>query len=99
MSTYNAQKAVTMDKLQHLHSSLKSCPKETDFAEDPKGLKVDLMPHQKHALAWLLWRETQKPSGGILGKSNEIYIAVNQFFLLYYSTLHFCRYISTKKWK
>lgn len=68
ISTHNAQKALTMDKLHQLHGSLKSCPKETDFAEDPKGLKVELMSHQKHALAWLMWREKQRPSGGILGK-------------------------------
>ncbi|KAA0715342.1 Transcription termination factor 2 [Triplophysa tibetana] len=29
-------------------------------------LEVELMPHQRRALAWLLWRETQKPCGGIL---------------------------------
>lgn len=68
MSTLNAQRAVTMERLQQLHGSLKTCPKETDFVEDPKGLKVELMPHQKHALAWMLWREGQQPSGGILGK-------------------------------
>lgn len=33
--------------------------------------KVTLLPHQRKALAWLLWRETQKPCGGILGKSTE----------------------------
>lgn len=31
-------------------------------------LQVPLLPHQKHALAWLLWRENQNPQGGILGK-------------------------------
>ncbi len=36
--------------------------------DDPDGLMVQLMPHQKRALAWLLWRETKIPSGGILGK-------------------------------
>ncbi|XP_023015318.2 transcription termination factor lodestar [Leptinotarsa decemlineata] len=66
MSTYNAQKAVTMDRLHQLHGSLKTCPTEDDLTEDPKGLKVDLMPHQKRALTWLMWREMQKPSGGIL---------------------------------
>lgn len=30
--------------------------------------QVTLLPHQRRALAWLLWRETQKPCGGILGK-------------------------------
>ncbi|KAG5894625.1 hypothetical protein JTB14_026156 [Gonioctena quinquepunctata] len=66
LSTYNAQKAVTMDRLQQLHGSLKTCPTENDLAEDPKGLKVELMLHQKRALAWMMWREEQKPSGGIL---------------------------------
>jgi len=27
---------------------------------------VTLFPHQKQSLAWLLWRETQHPAGGIL---------------------------------
>ncbi|XP_056646688.1 transcription termination factor 2 [Diorhabda sublineata] len=66
MSTYNAQKSLTIDRLQQLHGSLASCPKENDLAEPPKGLKVDLMPHQLRALSWLMWREKQKPSGGIL---------------------------------
>nr|CAI5836945.1 unnamed protein product [Callosobruchus analis] len=66
MSTYNAQKALTIDSLNHLHGSLKTCPTENDLAEDPKGLKVDLMLHQRRALTWLMWREGQKPSGGIL---------------------------------
>lgn len=70
MSTYNAQKALTMDRLHQLHGSLESCPKEDTFEKDPDGLKVELMPHQKRALAWLMWREKQAPSGGILGKTN-----------------------------
>lgn len=68
MSTYNAQKAVTLDRLHQLHGSMKTSPKETDVVEDPKGLKVQLMLHQKQALAWLMWREQQNCSGGILGK-------------------------------
>ncbi|VEN56091.1 unnamed protein product, partial [Callosobruchus maculatus] len=66
MATFNAQKALTVESLNHLHGSLKTCPTENDLAEDPKGLKVDLMLHQKRALEWLIWREGQKPSGGIL---------------------------------
>lgn len=31
--------------------------------------QVPLLLHQKQALAWLLWRESQKPHGGILGES------------------------------
>ncbi|CAH1957093.1 unnamed protein product [Acanthoscelides obtectus] len=66
MSTFNAQKALTIDGLNELHGSLKTCPTEKDLAEDPEGLKVDLMLHQRRALAWLMWREEQRPSGGIL---------------------------------
>lgn len=35
--------------------------------------KVELLPHQRRALAWLLWRETQKPCGGILGNTQYSY--------------------------
>ena len=51
-----------------MHDSLESMPAEGDEEEDPKGLKsnVTLFPHQRQALAWLLWREKQKPNGGIL---------------------------------
>ncbi|XP_028656567.1 transcription termination factor 2 [Erpetoichthys calabaricus] len=57
---------MTVDAIDKLHKSLESCPAAETQAEDPKGLKVPLLPHQKHALAWLLWRETQMPCGGIL---------------------------------
>ncbi|XP_048207813.1 transcription termination factor 2 isoform X2 [Perognathus longimembris pacificus] len=57
---------VTSEAIDELHRSLESCPGETAMAEDPPGLKVPLLLHQKQALAWLLWRERQKPQGGIL---------------------------------
>ncbi|XP_015450956.1 transcription termination factor 2 isoform X2 [Pteropus alecto] len=57
---------VTSEAIDGLHQSLESCPGETAVAEDPAGLKVPLLLHQKQALAWLLWRESQKPQGGIL---------------------------------
>lgn len=66
MQTLNVQKSLTLDRLEEIHSSLKTCPDENTFAADPKGLNISLMPHQRRALAWLLWRENQKPSGGIL---------------------------------
>ncbi|NXT95039.1 TTF2 factor, partial [Anhinga rufa] len=58
--------SATSEAINHLHKSLESCPTEQTIAEDPSGLKVPLMLHQKQALAWLLWRESQKPCGGIL---------------------------------
>ncbi|NXM94779.1 TTF2 factor, partial [Sylvia borin] len=56
----------TFEAINQLHKSLESCPTEETVAEDPSGLKVPLLQHQKQALAWLLWRESQRPSGGIL---------------------------------
>ncbi|KAH8293402.1 hypothetical protein KR054_000203 [Drosophila jambulina] len=66
MATFNNQKALTLDSLKDLHDSLKDCPGPDVLAEDPSGLKVPLMGHQKHALAWMSWREKQQPRGGIL---------------------------------
>ena len=60
------EQALTVDRLQDLHGSLVGRPSEEEKAEDPQGLKVKLMPHQQHALAWLMWREEQKPAGGVL---------------------------------
>ncbi|KAK1124633.1 hypothetical protein K0M31_006006 [Melipona bicolor] len=65
-TTLEKELALTADRLQDLHGSLVGRPTEEERAEDPQGLKVKLMPHQQHALAWLIWREQQKPPGGIL---------------------------------
>lgn len=61
-----AVKQATSEAINHLHGSLESCPDTDTEAPDPKGIKVSLLAHQRRALAWLLWRETQKPCGGIL---------------------------------
>ncbi|XP_034249366.1 transcription termination factor 2 [Thrips palmi] len=66
MQTHLAEKSLTLEALSSLHNALKTCPDEDTYAEDPKYLRVELMPHQKHGLAWMLWREQEKPSGGIL---------------------------------
>ncbi|NXA84517.1 TTF2 factor, partial [Thryothorus ludovicianus] len=61
-----AVQSAIVEAINHLHKSLESCPTEETAAEDPSGLKVPLLQHQKQALAWLLWRESQRPCGGIL---------------------------------
>ncbi|XP_055907334.1 transcription termination factor 2 [Eupeodes corollae] len=66
LNTFNTQKVLTMDRLKDIHGSLETRPGDDVLADDPKGLKISLMPHQKHALAWMNWREQQKPRGGIL---------------------------------
>ncbi|XP_022098307.1 transcription termination factor 2-like [Acanthaster planci] len=58
--------AITKGAIDKLHSSLQTCPTADAEAEDPSGLKVSLMTHQRQALAWLVWREKQHPCGGIL---------------------------------
>lgn len=58
--------SVTNDAIKKLHDSLQSCPSPDEATPDPDGLKVTLMQHQKQALTWLLWRESQHPCGGIL---------------------------------
>uniref|UniRef100_A0A6Q2YNR6 Transcription termination factor 2 n=1 Tax=Esox lucius TaxID=8010 RepID=A0A6Q2YNR6_ESOLU len=61
-----AVKNATSEAINHLHSSLESCPDPDTEVLDPKGIKVPLLAHQRRGLAWLLWRETQNPCGGIL---------------------------------
>lgn len=65
-ATFEREQALTVERLNHLQQSLNRCPEEDDRAEDPRGLKTKLMPHQQHALAWMLWREKEKPPGGLL---------------------------------
>lgn len=61
---------VTGDAVEGLHSALQSAPDvEQTMEQQPANLKVTLMDHQRRALSWLLWRETEVPPGGILGKS------------------------------
>uniref|UniRef100_A0A3Q2Z7C8 Transcription termination factor 2 n=1 Tax=Hippocampus comes TaxID=109280 RepID=A0A3Q2Z7C8_HIPCM len=61
-----AVKNATCKAIDHLHTSLESCPSADAEAPDPRGLRVSLLAHQRRALAWLLWREAQNPCGGIL---------------------------------
>ncbi|XP_007425878.2 transcription termination factor 2, partial [Python bivittatus] len=56
----------TSDAISQLHKSLESCPTEKTISEDPPGLKISMLLHQKQALSWLMWRENQEPCGGIL---------------------------------
>ncbi|KAK6628968.1 hypothetical protein RUM43_002785 [Polyplax serrata] len=66
LETHSVHQALTFDSLVTLHNSIETCPGPDVQEEDPRGLLVNLMPHQKYALAWLLWREKQVPASGIL---------------------------------
>ncbi|KAH9642978.1 hypothetical protein HF086_013539 [Spodoptera exigua] len=67
MATHMAERNLILDRLRDLYESLASRPAESQLAAPPRALRSTLMPHQLHALAWLRWRETQRPRAGILG--------------------------------
>jgi len=70
MNTHQRQEArsITVDAMAKIHKQLETMPLEANEVEQPDGLRssIKLFPHQKQALAWLLWREIQSPAGGIL---------------------------------
>ncbi|XP_052756589.1 transcription termination factor 2 isoform X2 [Galleria mellonella] len=66
MATHMAERNLILESLRHLHSSLASRPADSEAARRPAAVRSELLPHQLHALAWLRWRETQRPCGGIL---------------------------------
>lgn len=80
LNTHMVQQTLTLERLKALHSSLDTRPTDETKAEPPKGLITSLMPHQLHALAWLAWRETECPQGGILGISQICNIKRNHRF-------------------
>ena len=59
--------------------SLANCPTEDTLDDSPEDLRVTLMRHQRRALAWMKWRETQTPSAGILGKTS--YSLISYIFI------------------
>lgn len=66
LNTVDTQREMTMDVLRNLHKSLEERPAPEVLADTPLQCKVELMPHQRHALAFMTWRESNKPSGGLL---------------------------------
>ena len=55
-------------RIERIKKSNECKPKEADEETDPTGLArgLKLFPHQRQGLAWLIWRESQHPCGGIL---------------------------------
>lgn len=66
MKNFTNQKTLTVEKLENIQQSIAARPAETVFESAPKHLKLTLMSHQLHALAFMLWREKQNPRGGFL---------------------------------
>lgn len=55
-------------RLQHFLESVEKVPGEWEESPQPEGVRTPLMPHQRQALRWMLWREEggQEAQGGIL---------------------------------
>lgn len=66
METFNNQQSMALECMKNICKSLDGKPSENEMSENPKQLRVELMPHQRIALNWMLWRENQRPRGGIL---------------------------------
>jgi transcription termination factor 2 len=66
LQNFELQKAATVEKLEDIQQSIDQRPLENVLADPPKHLKIELMKHQLHGVAFMTWRETQKPRGGIL---------------------------------
>ncbi|XP_055952281.1 transcription termination factor 2-like [Argiope bruennichi] len=68
-SKYTANVAGTLateETVKKLHNSLCTYPDDATEVPPPKSLETALLKHQIKGLSWLIWRETQQPSGGIL---------------------------------
>ena len=61
-------RVVTHSAMENILKALETMPGEGDMEDQPRGLrsKINLFEYQRHALAWLEWREEQEPRGGIL---------------------------------
>ncbi|GAB0090596.1 Transcription termination factor 2 [Sergentomyia squamirostris] len=63
---FEGRKLITNETLENIKKNLDSCPSEDTLMDQPDGLRVPLMDHQKYALSFMSWRERSNPKGGIL---------------------------------
>lgn len=66
MKNFMEQKAMTVQALEDINEQQDERPEEDTITEPPKYLKIELMKHQLHAIAFMQWRERQKTRGGLL---------------------------------
>jgi len=59
-------KKETKNKLREIQDTLRTKPTPEDVATEPLEMRIPLMQHQRHALAFMIWREEQSEPGGII---------------------------------
>lgn len=72
--------------LKQILANMETCPKPEDELPQPVSLqKVNLHGYQRHALAWMQWREANPPFGGlILFSLHAIHTNIFQTHLLFF---------------
>lgn len=70
-SVHEEQESLTVAKLTEIQEELNSRPKDSEEAEQPRLVALQLMPHQLQGLKFMLWRETCPIPGGMICKTVE----------------------------
>lgn len=63
---FMADRERVLIRMRQLLTSSAQMPNLTSEIKQPSGLLVELKEFQKFGLAWMVWRESQDPRGGIL---------------------------------
>lgn len=66
LKNFTEQKDNVVKNLVEMQQAIEGRPAEDVLADPPKYLKIELMKHQRHGIAFMEWRETQSPHGGFL---------------------------------
>lgn len=82
LSIFNRQKSFVKAKMLEILEDCKQLPNENKVASQPYQFNsgIRMKQHQLHALEFMKWRETRKPSGGIICDEMGKFNCVCDFF-------------------
>ncbi len=70
--------------LKQLITNMETCPQPEEELPQPLSLRnVTLHRYQRHALAWMEWRETNPPFGGTKNPSISLFFFSMNIFILF----------------